>query len=80
MIRTRRVYGSIYFSLGFGLVFLALGSSFATDMRQTVQQVPGTPVPTQAFKVSVDFVETPVSDVAYFITQQTGIGFIYSLP
>lgn len=79
MIIKRRMYGSLYFSLGFGLVFLALGFSFAADVQQPVQQVSETSFPTQALKVSVDFVETPVSDVAYFVTQQTGIGFTFSL-
>lgn len=79
MIIKRRMYGPLYFSIGVGLAFLVLGPSFAADVQQTVQQVPETLVSTQALNVSVDFVETPVSDVAYFVTQQTGIGFIYSL-
>ncbi len=76
----RRMYGTLYFSIGIGLACICLGPSFAADVQQEVPQVSSTPVFAQSLKVSVDFVETSVSDVAYFVTQQTGIGFTFSLP
>lgn len=76
----RRMYGTFFFSIGVGLACLCLGPSFAADVQQENHEVSQATVHAQSLKVSVDFVETSVSDVAYFVTQQTGIGFIYSLP
>lgn len=61
------------FLLLFTLLFAA--SVSAEEAVQTVEEFLATP----SGRVSVDFVSTPVSDVAYFVTEQTGIGFIFSL-
>ena len=57
-------------------MLLAAGPAFAEEEEaMTVEEFLATPTG----QVSVDFVDTPVSDVAYFVTEQTGVGFIHSL-
>lgn len=58
------------------LMLLLAAPAFAEEEEvMTVEEFLATPTG----QVSVDFVNTSITDVAYFVTEQTGIGFIFSL-
>ena len=63
-------------SVLFWLMLLLAAPAFAEEEEaMTVEEFLAQPTG----RVSVDFVDTSITDVAYFVTEQTGIGFIFSL-